>query len=671
MRMRALLLLLVLCAGCAAQPVQRRDWSTFDGPGAATLQRPSPPMPDEPDPWEPLNRGMWAFNHGMIEWVIAPIGHGYRAVVPRAARDRVRDFAANLIFPRNLAANLLLGDRLGAGHEMARFAVNTTIGVGGLWDPATHWFDIAAMPRDFGEVFHGWGWGDSTYVVLPVIGPSSVRDGVGLVPDAALDPAFYVFPASLGLTFNEQVDSIDDYQRLAASSFDLYDDARLLWSVARAARLDPPAMRARGDDTGAVQTLQAALFGPRDPAFARRLSTGTIQMPGHDRPLPYSYRLQRDAAPLVFIVPGLGGHRLGAASLALAELVWERGGSVAIVSSTLNPEFIAAGGSVPVPGHAPTDARDVHVALDAIARDLAARDRERITARIYLGYSLGAFHGFFIAAAAEEGGAQELVGFDRYLLLDPPVRLVEGMQRLDAFAQGPPSLSAAEREAEVQRVLRKAVVVAQQPLAARSGRHAYSRMDAIDLADGLPPPNIELPFTNDEAELLIGLAFRRSLIATLAASQQREDLGVLKTERRRWRRQPAYQEMADYSFTQYLYAFVLPYHRDRRGDVATADQLIAANDLHVLATPLRGHPRVRVFANRNDFLTSDDDVVWLSETVGAERVRFFPTGGHLGNLHRPEVQAQVMATLDDLLPPASGAPSASHPPARRPLRHPR
>jgi len=668
---RLVVLVLGLSLGCAAQPVQRRDWSAHDGPGAAALQRERLPPPDVDDPLEPLNRGVWAFNDGLIDWLVAPAGRAYRAATPRWGRDRLRDFAANLVFPRNFVANLLQGERGGAGRELARFAVNSTVGVAGFWDPATHWFDIPAAPEDFGQVLARWGWLPSTYVVLPVMGPSSARDGVGLLPDALLDPAFYVFPASFVFTFNEQVESIDTYQNLTASSFDVYDDARLLWSAAREARIDPPAMRARGDDTGAVQTLQATLFGPRDRAFARRLATGSVVMPGTGQALPFSYRLQRTPAPLVFIVPGLGAHRLSGASLGLAELAWSHGFSVAIVSSTLNAEFIARGASVPVPGHAPIDARDVHVALDRIGRDLEARYPRHVTARVYLGYSLGAFHGFFIAAS-QETTPSELMPFDRYVLLDPPVRLVDGMERLDAFYDGPLALPEAERQAEVWRILRKAAVVAQQTMAARDGAHDASRLEAIDLGDGIPQPNVELPFSNAEAEFLIGLAFRRSLLATLYASQAREDLGVLQTERRRGRRQPVYREMADYSFGDYLYAFVLPYHRDRLGTVRTATDLIEANDLHRIAGPLRGNPRLRVFANTNDFLTSDEDVAWLTETVGIERVRFFPSGGHLGNLHRPEVQAEVMATLVDLRPaPAASDADPPRPPVVRPRPHPR
>lgn len=323
-------------------------------------------------------------------------------------------------------------------------------------------------------------------------------------------------------------------------------------------------------------------------------------------------------------------------------MLWQRGWSVAIVSSTMNAELIANAGSVPVPGNGPVDAHDTHVALDAVARDLDRRHPDRVSARAYLGYSLGAFHGFFIAA--EEARTPELVAFDRYVLIDPPVRLLAGMEQLDAFANVPLALPAAERDAEARRILLKAVAVGKRALAAQTGAEVYARFDLAE-AEKAPPP-AALPFTNAEAEYLIGFAFQRSLKAVLWASQERDDLGVLLTERRAMRRLPPYEEMGDYSFEQYFYAFLLPYYRDRLRAVDSAQQLIEANDLRAIAGGLRDNAKLRVFANRNDFLTGDDDLAWLGDTVGRERVRIFPTGGHLGNLHQPAIQAEILAAFD-------------------------
>ena len=647
-RAALLLVLLSLVLGCA-QPTLRRDWSGYDGPGAAAFHAEKVPAPNLPDPLEPVNRGFWGLNHIFIVGIAEPVGVIYRALIPPFVRDRISDFAANLIFPRNLLANVVQGRWDGAGRETQRFAINTTVGIAGLWDPATKWFGIQPALQDFGQAFARWGWQPATYVVLPVAGPSSTRDTVGLAPDTALDPATYFFPAGPALTYNDLVDSIEDYRRRERSSADLYDDARLVSTLARDARIEEPKLEARsGDRTGATQTLQAVFLKPRDPNFAQRLETGEVPMPVVRRNLPYSYRMQPGRAPMVFVVPGLSAHRLGNSTLALAEMAYSRGFSVAIVSSTLNFEFIERGSSVPVPGHAPVDAHDVHVALDSIARDLDTQYPDRIAEHIYMGYSLGAFHGFYIAAA-EKNPNNALVRFDRYVLLDPPVRLVYGMERLDAFNNVLLPLPPAEREAEIRRILLQAVQVGAK-LQTTPNRGAYSRVDAIDIRHSTLEPEVEMPFTNEEAEYLIGLAFRRALQSILWTSQQREDLGVLLTERRPLQRLPAYEEIGDYSFTMYMYAFVLPYQRDRLRTIASAEELLVQNDLRWIAEPLRGNPKLRVFANKNDFLTSDEDVAWLTAQVGTERTRFFPTGGHVGNLYRPEVQAEVMASLEDLQP---------------------
>lgn len=650
----ALCLLAVVALGCA-QPVKRRDWSAYDGPGAAAFERGTFPPPMVDDPLEPPNRAVWGVNHFFIEWVASPVGRAYRFVTPRLLRDRVRDFARNLEFPRNFVANLLQGEAGGAARETGRFLVNTTVGVAGLWDPATYWLHIAPAEEDFGQVFARWGWRHSTYLTLPIFGPSTVRDGIGMIPDAALDPAQLFFPAAPAFKFNDLVDSLDEYERFSASSFDVYDDARLLATFAREVQIEEPSWDAPSEDTGAVQTLGATLLVPQDEDFANQLSTGFVSVPGNGRALPYSYRIQEEAAPLVLIVPGLGAHRLSGPVVALAEMAWDRGCSVAILSSTMNAEFIANGGSIPVPGHAPTDARDVHLALDAMNRDLSRRFPGRVERRVYLGYSLGALHGFHVAAA-ERTRDDGLVRFDDYVLIDPPVKLVAGMEHLDAFAAVPRALPEAERDAEARRILLKGVSVGKRALAAQTGAEIFSRYDVDSYEESPAPADQPLPFTNAEAEYLVGFAFQRSLKAVLYASQEREDLGILLTERRPYRRNPPYEEIGDYSFAMYFYGFVLPYHRDRLGTVATAEEMIEANDLRAIGEGLRDDPKLHVFANENDFLTSDEDLVWLRTTVGPERVRIFPSGGHLGNLHRPEVQAEILAPLGAARPAASSAP---------------
>lgn len=620
--MSALLVLALLCAACAV-PVQRRDWSHYEGPGAAYFHAEEPDVFDLTDPIEPWNRGAWRLNHALMVGVVQPLAWVYRLIVPSPVRNAVDRAATNLAWPRRLVTNLLQAKFAGAGRETSRFVINTTVGLLGLFDPAKAW-GIRPSPEDFGQTFARWGWQPSNYVVLPFFGPSTFRDTVGAVPDALLDPATYFFPLGPGLQFNGLSDGVVDYLHLARTSYDPYWLAHMLTTVRRDEVIvdyeyDPE----RG---AAVETLQSVFLAVSDPKFPGRGRTREVEIASTGRTLPYTVWMQKDPAPILYLVPGLGAHRLGGSSLALAEMAWNAGFSVVTISSAMNWEFMERASTAAVPGNAPVDARDVHAALDAIHRDLEERHPHPARARVLMGYSLGAFHTFFIAAANEDP-EEPLVDFDRYLTLDAPVRLMHGVEELDAFYDVPLELPAQERARWVSDLLRK----------------------VIDLSGELEPDQ-ELPLTEREAEFLVGLAFRVTLLTVLDSSQRREDLGVLLTERTGWRRASAYEEMLDYSFMEYIYAFVVPWYAQQRDEdpEATARALIAQNDLRSIGPALRSSGRIRHFANANDFLLADGDIEWLTEVLGPENVRFFPSGGHLGGLYKPEVQQAVMDAVRDL-----------------------
>ena len=114
--------------------------------------------------------------------------------------------------------------------------------------------------------------------------------------------------------------------------------------------------------------------------------------------------------------------------------------------------------------------------------------------------------------------------------------------------------------------------------------------------------------------------------------------------------------MASYSFEAYVYAFVLPYYRDQLDRVSGMDELVAQSDLRSVEAGLRANPKIRHFANRNDFLdhARGRRLAHGDPRCGA-RPTLFPTGGHLGNLYKPEVQAEIMASIADLVEPVQSA----------------
>ena len=134
------------------------------------------------DPFSGYNRFMTGFNDKLYFWVLKPVATGYRWVIPEFARKGIRNFFNNLYFPVRFVNNVLQLKFKHAGEETLRFATNTTIGLLGVWDPAKVWFGLEAHPEDFGQTLGVWGIGPGPHLVLPVLGPSNLRDTIGLAP---------------------------------------------------------------------------------------------------------------------------------------------------------------------------------------------------------------------------------------------------------------------------------------------------------------------------------------------------------------------------------------------------------------------------------------------------------------------------------------------------------
>lgn len=139
------------------------------------------------DPQEAENRQMHAFNKGVDKVLYSPVADGYGTIVPEPVRRSVGRFADHVSLPNDVVNNLLQADLGGAMHNTFRFAVNTIIGIGGLFDPATA-MGVKRVDTDFGETLHKWGAPEGAYVELPLLGPSTSRDAVGLVVDLVSDP---------------------------------------------------------------------------------------------------------------------------------------------------------------------------------------------------------------------------------------------------------------------------------------------------------------------------------------------------------------------------------------------------------------------------------------------------------------------------------------------------
>jgi phospholipid-binding lipoprotein MlaA len=163
----------LITAGCAAQPPAPQQ--------AAAGEE------DFRDPFENTNRAIFGFNQSVDRAVLVPVAKTYRAVLPQPVRDSLRDFLDNLRAPLIFANDALQGDFGQAKNTLARFVIDSTIGMGGLVDVAGRW-GIPYHEQDFGVTLGVWGVTEGPYLVIPILGPSNPRDFVGETAESFADP---------------------------------------------------------------------------------------------------------------------------------------------------------------------------------------------------------------------------------------------------------------------------------------------------------------------------------------------------------------------------------------------------------------------------------------------------------------------------------------------------
>ena len=165
------------------------------------------------DPIQPYNRAIFTFNDKAYHYFIKPIYTGYNSMVPEKARVSVRNFFTNVKMPVRFFNCLFQGEFKGAGTELARFVINSTVGVAGFFDPAKSKFHLERQERDFGQTLAKHKMNSGIYIVWPFIGPSTVRDTAGLAGDAALNPLSwisYFFLTPLEGFGNYSYDTVND-----------------------------------------------------------------------------------------------------------------------------------------------------------------------------------------------------------------------------------------------------------------------------------------------------------------------------------------------------------------------------------------------------------------------------------------------------------------------------
>ncbi|MBI3516827.1 MAG: VacJ family lipoprotein [Proteobacteria bacterium] len=231
----AALLLLGACATPPADPAARAAFEQTN------------------DPLEPTNRVIFDVNMFADKWAIEPLAEGYREAAPEVLQIWIRNFLHWLREPTVFANNVLQGEMTRAGRTTARFAINTLLGPFGMRDMAKQQ-GFGPEVGDFGQTLHVWGFPEGPYLMLPLLGPSNVRDVIGLGVDSISDPIrFAAISRSTTITWgrfglegiDERAQNIEAFDEIRRSAVDFYAQLRSIVRQRRSAQLREPAPETR------------------------------------------------------------------------------------------------------------------------------------------------------------------------------------------------------------------------------------------------------------------------------------------------------------------------------------------------------------------------------------------------------------------------------------------
>ena len=572
------------------------------------------------DPLEPLNRATWELNRGVTLGILEPLTNVYLTVIPTPVRRSIGNMRDNLTGPLRITNQILQGRWNDSGQESLRFLANTTVGIGGLFDVADR-MDLPGSQGSFNQTLQHWGWQPDTYVVLPFLGPSDNVAAPARVMDVAGDPVTYISGLET-VSYTARVHQLSDIIPQAASVMrtesDSYDFVRQAWPYL--SRTTPPDWTPRGaPDTATMETLAAARYRPNDPWFMSCGKRHLVRLPQTGKDFPYQAWIQKEPAPLVFLSPGIGSHRMSGNVMVLAEAMFQMGFSVVTISGIFHPEFMERASTSSMPGNPENDRADLLATFTAINASVHRKYRDRVTKRVLVGFSLGGFSALQLAAT-EADHSPGSVRFDHYLAIQSPVDLQQAYRTLDGYYAGLASWPEAERARRLDNTFHKvAALVNQRP------------------PEGVPP------FDAEESRLLVGLAFRVVLRNALYSIHQRTPSDLVSSPTSTWWRENSYSEMMNFSFDDYLNRWLAPEEREKG---VSAKSLIDATTLRSMQRTLRMNDRVSVIGNRNDILISPKDARWMTSTFG-NRAVWMPSGGHLGNLGDP----QFLKVLNSLMEP--------------------
>ena len=606
------------------------------------------------DSWHVFNHAMFVAQDVILDYGGKQLNNVYCSILPRPLINGIDNVVDNSEYPIRFFATLFRGEGGCAWDETKRFVVNTTLGVGGLFDPAKHWFGIFSTDASLSGTFAAWGIPKGDSLIIPFVPRSNVRDCAGYVLDQGLDPKTYIdifFPTGILLgwsaafwpnylavgmdPWNAHVEQASNpyaaYRQMIAAKSLLEEKLAVYRYLnelvenedgtrrppVREPIARPAGLNGRWRDivdyeprAPAIDTLRQRLFAPtRDDDFmwmrsslfngdfAKYVKVRSVSVDTNFPAATYGFVPAAGShRRLAFVIPGIGGEFNADATLAMAELLHDAGVDVATLDDPFHWRYATTVNRRILPGNFPEDARRLAAYMRTVIDDLAKDGLVDYPEVSVVGWSMGGLYTAYLAELESRGELGFTVG--SMLAVNSPVDPEHVISVIE-------SLTAPSRSWTREQAIEKFVDVAPRLLV----------WDDLQF-DSTPD------ISEEDAGYTVG-ALLVANIPTLVGHVERANPSV--------------------SLRQYFDRHV----RDRAEGSAESARHVG---LRTLENVLRGNSRLKMIHTRDDFLLSDGDRDYLDGALG-DRITWFSAGAHCGMFYTPEFKQEVLGRLDYLSKP--------------------
>ena len=349
----------------------------------------------------------------------------------------------------------------------------------------------------------------------------------------------------------------------------------------------------------------------------------------HMEELRYSYALQRQAAPLVFLIAGTGAAHDGPKNMMMARAFYQAGFHTVSLSSPTHPNFVVAASETAVPGHAYGDAEDLYRVMETVWAKL--EDRIEVTDFYVTGYSLGGFNTAFVTWLDEQ---RRVFNFRKALMINPPVRLYSSISLLDRMSENIPG-----GEDNFAQFFEELVA---------GFSKVYQRTDRLSFDEDFLYKTYEiLDLQNEQLAALIGVSFRLSSASMAFTSDVVTNFGYVKPKNVVLTKNTSTDMFEHVSvrlgFTDFFHEFFYPFHKERDPSV-TRVGLIEEMSLASIENYLRSAKKIEVMHNADDLILEPGEIDFFPRVFG-DRAKIYPIGGHCGNMEYRDNVAHMVSVF--------------------------